>query len=330
MKPIAITVGEPAGIGPDILLQWIDVTQAGDFVVIADESMLKERARLLNLKINFVPYYQYQKKIVTSSKNEVPVLHVPLEKQISPGKPESANAKALLQTLQLAVAGCQSNEFSAMVTGPIHKATINEAGIKFSGHTEYLAELTNTKRVVMMLVADTLRVALVTTHLPLAKVPAAITPKVLTETLQIVESAFQKFTLITRPRLFVCGLNPHAGEGGYLGREEIEIITPVIQALKEKGMDVKGPFPADTIFTPKILQQADVIIAMYHDQGLPVLKHAGFGHAVNITLGLPFVRTSVDHGTAFDLAGTGKADWGSFAKAVEVAKDWSQMDLFND
>lgn len=240
------------------------------------------------------------------------------------GVPDPALAGYVLACLKRAVQGCGSGQFQGLVTGPVHKATINAGGIAFTGHTEFLAEMTDTDTVVMLLVANSLRVALLTTHLPLRQVPNAIQAADLAAKIRILDSELHKFFTKDRPRIAVTGLNPHAGEGGYLGREEIDIIAPVIKELAASGICVTGPWPADTLFTPAHLANCDVVLAMYHDQGLPVLKHAGFGTAVNVTLGLPLIRTSVDHGTALDLAGTGKADTGSLLAALELAADMAQ------
>jgi 4-hydroxythreonine-4-phosphate dehydrogenase len=237
----------------------------------------------------------------------------------TPGSLDSRNATYVLETLRLAAKGCQTKQFNAMVTAPVHKGIINDAGHTFSGHTEFLAELTNTPRVVMMLATEGLRVCLATTHLPLAQVPQAITEVLLNEVISIIQQDLQHKFGLAQPRILVCGLNPHAGEGGHLGREEIDIITPALNRLRQQGMDLVGPLPADTLFTPKYLEEADAVLAMYHDQGLPVLKYRGFGNAVNITLGLPIIRTSVDHGTALDLAGVGSANESSLNVAIEYA-----------
>ncbi|MDX5445299.1 MAG: 4-hydroxythreonine-4-phosphate dehydrogenase PdxA, partial [Zoogloeaceae bacterium] len=249
------------------------------------------------------------------------VLHVPLAAACQAGTVDPANAPHVLALLDRAVDGCVSGEFAAVVTAPVHKAVINEAGITFSGHTEYLAERTATPRVVMMLVGGGLRVALVTTHLPLSAVPAAITPVVLEDTVRILHRDLVTRFGIGNPRILVAGLNPHAGEGGHMGREEVEVIEPVLARLRAEGMQLVGPLPADTLFVPHALEGADAVLAMYHDQGLPVLKHASFGGGVNVTLGLPIVRTSVDHGTALDLAATGRADPGSLFAAMQLAVD---------
>jgi 4-hydroxythreonine-4-phosphate dehydrogenase len=247
------------------------------------------------------------------------VLHVPLATPSRVGQPDPANAHYVLGLLDRAVAGCMRGEFAGMVTAPVHKGVICDAGVSFSGHTEYLAERTRTPRVVMMLVGGGLRVALVTTHLPLAAVPGAITQRAVEETLRILHGDLVGRFALRSPRILVAGLNPHAGEGGHLGREEIEIITPVLERLRLEGMHLVGPLPADTLFVPHTLEQGDAVLTMFHDQGLPVLKHASFGGGVNVTLGLPLIRTSVDHGTAFDLAGSGRADPGSLFAAVELA-----------
>jgi 4-hydroxythreonine-4-phosphate dehydrogenase len=320
-KRIAITSGEPAGIGPDLILklyfqQKFSVAQADiEIVILADYQLLEMRARQLGINDFSLPIYdekQFQPisllQIKSSALVEVGVLNV-------------ENAPYVLELLDIAAKKCLSGEFSAMVTAPVHKGIINDAGIVFSGHTEFLAEVTAASLPVMMLAAESLRVALVTTHLPLTAVSKAITPARLTEIIEILNSDLKEKFKIEQPHILVCGLNPHAGEGGHLGMEEIEVIEPVLDKLRKQGMYLTGPLPADTLFTPRHLQKADAVLAMYHDQGLPVLKYAGFGKAVNITLGLPIIRTSVDHGTAFDLAGTGKADTGSLIAAITMAAD---------
>ena len=303
LPPIVVTLGEPAGIGPDLVLQFTKESFPFPWVVIADPKLLQARSAQLGL---------------TLDKN-FPVLPLNLPNPTVSGVPDVANAEAVLAALRRATKGCLSGEFSALVTGPIHKATINAGGTSFQGHTEFLAELTQTKKVVMMLQTEGLRVALATTHLPLKDVARALNAEDLTRTLRVLRFELKKYFGIPEPHILICGLNPHAGEGGYLGTEEIDIIIPVVQQLKAEGFDLQGPLPADTLFTPKYLATADAVLAMYHDQGLPVLKHMGFGRAVNITLGLPIVRTSVDHGTAFDLVGTGKADAGSLKAALMAA-----------
>lgn len=318
---LVITPGEPAGIGPDLLIQLAQENALDNVVCIADSAMLQQRAKELNLPLKIVPY---DTKTTTTETATLSVLEEPLAVPVKCGTPDKKNAQSQLNALKQAVNGCLSGEFSALVTGPMQKSIINEAGIPFTGHTEYLAELTSTKKVVMMLAAPSsktkLRVALATTHLPLAKVPAAITRQSLKEIITILNKDLKHYFAIPNPHILICGLNPHAGEEGHLGMEEIEIITPVIKELKQKGFNLNGPLPADTLFTEHHLKEADAVLAMYHDQGLPVLKHVGFGEAINITLGLPLIRTSVDHGTAFDLAGSGKAKTGSLKAAIEMAE----------
>jgi 4-hydroxythreonine-4-phosphate dehydrogenase len=320
---IAVTAGEPAGIGPDLCARLAERNWSARLVLIGDIELIRERARRLGAGVRFVPYVARSPRAAGVTE----VAHFPLAASAKPGEPDPANAKCVLATLEAAVAGCLSGEFSAMVTAPVQKATINDAGIAFSGHTEFLAGRTGAPHVVMMLVggppAQPLRVALVTTHIPLAAVPAAITRDSIAVTLRIVAADLVSKFGIAKPRIAVCGLNPHAGEGGYLGRQEIEVIEPAVAAARNAGIDAVGPLPADTVFVPSKLAGFDCVIAMYHDQGLPVLKHASFGHGVNITLGLPILRTSVDHGTALDLAAEGtrarSADPGSMFAAVELA-----------
>ena len=319
---IAITAGEPAGIGPDILLMAAQRDWDVELVAIADPAMLRQRAHLLNLPI----------ELQALAPDNAPEPHragalkiqpVPLAEPAIAGVLDPGNAPYVLETLRLAVAGCLDRTFAAMVTAPVQKSVINDAGIPFTGHTEYLAQQTDTPRVVMMLATRELRVALATTHLALKDVPGAITPQLLRQTLQILHSDLcDKFSIVN-PRIAVLGLNPHAGEGGHMGREEIDTIIPALQVLRDAGMNLTGPLPADTAFNPTVLDSCDAVFAMYHDQGLPVLKYAGFGRSVNITLGLPITRTSVDHGTALDLAGSGEADWGSLEQAITIAIDMS-------
>ena len=326
---LVITPGEPAGIGPDLIIQLAQTAQEHELICIADSSMLQQRAKKLGLPLTINSYdvNKRQSKIAGS----LTVLEEPLNNPSVCGIADKTNAQSQLNALQRAVAGCISGEFSALITGPMHKGIINEAGIPFTGHTEYLAELSKTKKVVMMLAAPEskhqLRVALATTHLPLSQVSAAITQQSLNEVITILNTEMKKYFSSKEPRILVCGLNPHAGEDGHLGMEEIETITPVINELKNQGLNIKGPIPADTVFTQPYLEDADVILAMYHDQGLSVLKHVGFGAAVNVTLGLPFVRTSVDHGTAFDLAGTGKANSGSLNAALNMAIQMAEQSI---
>jgi len=318
-KRLVITSGEPAGIGPDLVLMLAQQDWDHELVVIADKTVLENRAAQLGIKVSLKPY-KTEHTTSASRSGELTLLHMPTPAKVEAGILNPKNGGYIVEMLKRAIDGCMNNEFDAMVTGPIHKGVINEAGIPFSGHTELLAEHSGTERVVMMLATPGLRVALVTTHLPLLEVPKAITPKLLTEILTITHNSLENQFGIQNPNILVTGLNPHAGEGGHMGREEIEVIEPTLEKLRG-SMQLEGPLPADTLFTPKYLQRADAVVAMYHDQGLPVLKHMGFGNAVNITLGLPFIRTSVDHGTALDLAGTGKANVGSFLYALEVAQE---------
>ena len=302
--PIAITTGEPAGIGPEIALRAA-YAAAGPCVLLGDRALLEQTAAALGLPYPLPP--------------RISIRHEPLLHPVTPGHPRAANAAYVLRLLDRAILGCRSGEFAAIATAPVHKAVINEGGVAFSGHTEYLAAATGTASVVMMLVGGGLRVALATTHLPLAQVPAAITRESLAVTFDVLDHDLRARFAIEAPRIAVAGLNPHAGESGFLGREEIEVIAPAIAAARLRGVDVDGPWPADTLFVPARAKAVDAIVAMYHDQGLAPLKYASFGHGVNVTLGLPLVRTSVDHGTALDLAGTGQADPGSMLAAIELA-----------
>lgn len=314
---IAITSGEPAGIGPELCLQLASRSFPAHLVVLADRALLAERAALIGQPLGLSEYSTGKQHPGLS------VLHLPLRSAALPGKLQPENSRYVLDLLDRALGGCRTAEFAAMVTAPVHKGVINQAGIPFTGHTEYLAEACATDRVVMMLAGETaagpLRVALVTTHLPLRDVAAAITGQALEETLHILHADMARKYGIADPRILIAGLNPHAGEGGYLGREEIEIIEPVLARLRGQGMTLIGPLPADTLFTPPILAQGDCVLAMYHDQGLGPLKYATFGKGINVTLGLPVIRTSVDHGTALELAGTGQADPGSLFEAVDQA-----------
>ena len=321
MLPIAITPGEPAGIGPDLIIQLAQQSLPWPLVIIADPDLLIARAKQLGLPLTLQHYPQSNEP---SLPGHLTVLPVTLAQDCECAQLNPANADYVLETLRQAVTGCQSGAFSALVTGPVHKATINEAGISFTGHTEFLAELTDTPQVVMMLATPGLRVALATTHLPLNQISAAITPTLLENVLRVLQQDLQNRFALPRPRILVCGLNPHAGEDGHLGREEIEIIIPVVEKLRKEGFDLSDPLPADTAFTPPRLEQVDAVLAMYHDQGLPVLKYKGFGQAVNITLGLPFIRTSVDHGTALELAGSGKGNIGSLQMAIDTAMQMSR------
>ena len=314
---IALTPGEPGGIGPDLCIQLAQNQQSCELVIIADPDLLNQRAHQLGLNIN-IKAFEINQPAKCSEPGTLTVLPVKLTAPASCGQLNPANSHYVLQTIRQATQGCLDGTFAAMVTGPVHKGIINDAGIPFSGHTEFIANITGGTPV-MMLATPGLRVALVTTHLPLSQVSAAITPHTLTEIIRLLDKDLRQRFGIHQPKILVCGLNPHAGENGHLGREEIEIIEPVLKQLRTKGINLEGPLPADTLFTPKYLETADAVLAMYHDQGLPVLKYKGFGQAVNITLGLPIIRTSVDHGTALELAGTGKASLGSLQFALQTA-----------
>ena len=317
--PLAITAGEPAGIGPDLCVQLAVAPPDIPFVVIADKNLLLQRARQLGIPLQVRDFVAVQ--TAANQPDSLTVIDVPLIESCQAGELNAANSEYVLATLRRAVHGCGAGEFSGIVTAPVHKGIINDAGIPFTGHTEFLAEQTNTDRVVMMLVGGGMRVALATTHLALKDVPSAITAALLEEVLRIIHHDFRRRFGIAQPRILVAGLNPHAGEGGYLGREEIEVMIPVLDKLRNEGIRISEPLPADTLFVPHKLAQCDCVLAMYHDQGLPVLKHASFGQGVNVTLGLPIIRTSVDHGTALDLAGTGKASSGSLLEAIRVAAE---------
>lgn len=314
---IALTAGEPAGVGPDLCVLLAHQPAQMRVIVLADKVLLTSRAKMLKLPLAIMDYAPLADQPAPPGALEV--IHVPLTSPTQPGRLDPANSTYVLETLRLAVEGCRNGTFDAMVTAPVHKGVINDAGIPFTGHTEFLAEQTGTPRVVMMLVGGGMRVALATTHLPLRSVADAITRESLDELIRILHHDLVSRFGIARPRILVAGLNPHAGEGGHLGREEIEIISPVLDALRGQGMDLRGPLPADTLFTPRMLAECDCVLAMYHDQGLPVLKHASFGGGVNVTLGLPIIRTSVDHGTALDLAGSGRVDPGSLLAALDLA-----------
>ncbi|MCP3661793.1 MAG: 4-hydroxythreonine-4-phosphate dehydrogenase PdxA [Gammaproteobacteria bacterium] len=318
--PLAVTPGEPAGIGPDLCIQLAQTDQSHRWVTIADIELIQQRADQLDLPIRTIPYREGCQSIAPTKAGEIQVLHTPLTNPTTPGALDPENTKYVLDALRIAAKGCQRKEFSAMITGPVHKGIINQGGHPFTGHTEFLAGLTGGQPV-MMLACPELRVALATTHLPLTQVSQAITKASLTRVIEILQQDLTEKFGIPSPRILVCGLNPHAGEEGHLGMEEIETIIPVLERLRARGMNLQGPLPADTLFTPHYLQQADAVLAMYHDQGLPVLKHLGFGRAVNITLGLPIIRTSVDHGTALELTGSGKAETGSLEVALQVASD---------
>ena len=315
---LAITAGEPAGIGPDLCLMLAQQPASCERVVIADPQLLEQRAAQLGLRVELQPF-DPDALPAAQAAGQLSVLPVSLAAECRPGELNRANAAYVLDTLRLAGAGALNGTFDAIVTAPVHKGIINDAGVPFSGHTEFFAEQTATEQVVMMLACPSLRVALATTHLPLRQVADAITGPLIERVMRILHNdLLSKFGIAT-PRILVCGLNPHAGEDGHLGREELDVIIPALERLRAEGMHLIGPLPADTLFTPKHLDQADAVLAMYHDQGLPVLKHKGFGNAVNITLGMPIIRTSVDHGTALDLAGTGQANPGSLQVALDTA-----------
>ncbi len=315
MTIIAITSGEPAGIGPDICLQVALIPQPCTVVVLGDMNVLQNRADALNLPVRLVSYEEGK----VAQPNELLVWHVPVQADVVAGQLQADNSHYVLKMLDVAFDGIQNGVFSAMVTAPVHKGIINDAGVNFSGHTEYLADKSKTPKVVMMLAGGGLRVALATTHLPLIEVSNNITQESLHQVIDILYADLCHKFHIEHPTILVAGLNPHAGEGGHMGTEEIDIIEPVLTEYQQRGWDIRGPYPADTLFQPFMLKDADAVLAMYHDQGLPVLKYASFGKGVNITLGLPFIRTSVDHGTALDLAGSGQADAGSLMVAITEA-----------
>ncbi len=318
MKPLLLTPGEPAGIGPELVVRLARAGRAGGVVAVADPDLLAETARGLGLPLKISEYRDGDR--VPAAAGRLAVMPVPLARRARPGQLDPQNAGYVLATLDAAVEACLERRAAGLVTGPVHKGVINEAGIAFTGHTGYLAERCDA-RPVMMLAAGGLRVALVTTHLPLAEVPAAVTAELLEHTLTTLSAALSGDFGIEHPRIGVLGLNPHAGEGGHLGREEMDLIEPVLDRLRGEGLTLVGPLPADTAFTPGRLENLDAVAAMYHDQGLPVLKYAGFGRAVNVSLGLPIVRTSVDHGTALDIAGQGRAESGSLAAALKMAAE---------
>ncbi len=311
---IVVTSGEPAGIGPDIIARIDPAAFDARLVVIGDHDMLAARARALGTDTQFVTYAD-----LPATTAAIEVIDTPLSQACTPGQLDSANANYVLAILERACKACLDGEFDAMVTAPVQKEIINRAGIPFSGHTEFLAEICQVPRPVMLLIAEQLRVALITTHLPLRSVADAITQTAIVEVIEILDRDLHNRFGLSNPHIKVCGLNPHAGENGYLGREEIEVIIPALDALKDAGINLSGPYPADTLFTPAMLADADAVVAMYHDQGLPVLKHVGFHNAVNTTLGLPIIRSSVDHGTALDLAGSGLARPDSLFAAIQSA-----------
>ncbi|MDY4376656.1 4-hydroxythreonine-4-phosphate dehydrogenase PdxA [Pectobacterium brasiliense] len=315
---VVITPGEPAGIGPDLVIALAQQAWPVELVICADPDLLLSRALQLSMPLTLRDYQPGQ-PAQPQQAGSLTILPIAAPATIIPGQLNVANSAYVVETLARACDGCLNGEFAALITGPVHKGIINDAGVPFSGHTEFLADRSRCDRVVMMLATEELRVALATTHLPLAAVSAAITRQSLHEVITILHHDLQKKFGIAQPQIYVCGLNPHAGEGGHMGREELDVINPALDELRQQGITLVGPLPADTLFQPKYLQHADAVLAMYHDQGLPVLKYQGFGRAVNITLGLPFIRTSVDHGTALELAATGSADPGSFITALNLA-----------
>jgi 4-hydroxythreonine-4-phosphate dehydrogenase len=315
---IIVTSGEPAGVGPDLCIAIAQRDWPCELVFAGDAHLFADRARALSTSVE-ITRADLQKPAVAHVAGNLPALHVPAASPAVAGRLDVANAAYVLALLDAAIDGCVRGDFAAMVTAPVQKSVIADSGVPFSGHTEYLAERTHAPLPVMLLAAGSLRVALATTHLPLNAVSRAITPRLLEDVVRILDHDLRVRFGIREPRILVCGLNPHAGESGHLGREEIETISPVLDKLRHAGLHLIGPAPADTAFTPRMLERADAVLAMFHDQGLPVLKYAGFGNAVNVTLGLPIIRTSVDHGTALDLAGKGTADAGSLIAALELA-----------
>jgi 4-hydroxythreonine-4-phosphate dehydrogenase len=317
---IAITPGEPAGIGPDLVISIAQQPWPVQLVVVASKELIKQRAKQLNLPITLIDY-DASIEAIPQATGTLTILDIPLGGPCIAGTLDINNGAYVVETLKVASDKNMTGEFEAIVTGPVHKGLINKAGVSFSGHTEYFAHQANCSDVVMMLATKGLRVALVTTHIPLAYVSKAITYERLQKVTRILHTDLRNKFGIQNPKIYACGINPHAGEGGHLGREEIEVMEPAFTELRAEGINIIGPLPADTIFQEKYLEDADAILSMYHDQGLPVLKYKGFGSSVNITLGLPFIRTSVDHGTALELAGHGDADSGSIIKAINCAID---------
>ena len=315
---IALTPGEPAGIGPDLCLFLAQQSHSVELVIVTDPAILVERAASREIPLRLRTFDE-RASPQKSNAGELAVLPVVTAVPSRAGNPDPRNARHILATLDIAVRGCMENRFAALVTGPVHKGIINDAGIPFTGHTEHLRDLTGAQQAVMMLATEGLRVALATTHIPLKEVSQSIGQHQLEQTLRILDISLRRYFGISKPHLLVSGLNPHAGEGGYLGREEIDIIAPALETVRAEGLRISGPLPADTLFTPKYLTQADAVLTMYHDQGLPVLKYIGFGRAVNITLGLPIIRTSVDHGTALELAGRGEINTSSIRAALDCA-----------
>ncbi|MDQ0010752.1 4-hydroxythreonine-4-phosphate dehydrogenase [Luteibacter jiangsuensis] len=315
---LAVTAGEPAGVGPELLARLAATELPADLVAITDRDLLRRAAILCGLDLDIID--DDGTRIASRPAGRVRVHHVPLGADVHFGRPDPRNAQHVLDLLRVAADGCMTGDFDAVVTGPVQKSSINEGGVAFSGHTEFFAERTGAE-VVMMLASPELRVTLATTHLPLSAVPAAVTPALIERTLRIVAGALTSLFGLAHPRIAVLGLNPHAGEGGHMGREEIDSIIPLLERLRGEGMDLIGPLPADTAFVPAMRERYDAVLAMYHDQALPVLKSEAFDRTVNVTLGLPFIRTSVDHGTALDLAGTGQADPASLFAATRLAID---------
>lgn len=320
---MVVTPGEPAGVGPDLTLHLSQQSWPVELIVVADQNLLADRAKQLGVSV-MLKTYDAMAEPRPSPAGELIVEPVAMSKPARAGLLDPANAPYVIATLTRACSGCQADEFAAMITGPVHKSVINQGGIEFTGHTEWLAQQTGTAQPVMLLVADEMRVALATTHIPLAEVPARIQPELIESVCQTLHHGLERQFAIDNPRIAVLGLNPHAGEGGHLGLEDAELIAPALERLRENGMDIVGPIAADTAFVPERLQGFAAVLAMYHDQGLPVLKYAGFGRSVNVTLGLPIIRTSVDHGTALDRAGTGEADAGSLVAAIHLAISMSE------
>ncbi|AQQ66568.1 4-hydroxythreonine-4-phosphate dehydrogenase PdxA [Microbulbifer agarilyticus] len=326
---IAFTPGEPAGIGPELAIKIASsdrpaTAARAQIIAIADPDLLQQEAARQGKPLQLIPF-DSNREAEPTPPGSLHIVPATLAESALPGQLNPANGAYVLETLHIAAEGCMQRTFDALVTGPVHKGVINEAGVSFSGHTEYFAEKAGVEKVVMMLAADDLRVALATTHLPLKDVSAAVTGQSLQQVLTILHRSLRDQFRIEQPRIGVCGLNPHAGEGGHLGREEIDVIEPALNTLRSLGINLIGPLPADTLFTPPQLARCDAVLAMYHDQGLPVLKFKGFGRAINITLGLPFIRTSVDHGTALNIAGQGIADTGSLIAALNQAIELAQL-----
>ncbi|ARC53265.1 4-hydroxythreonine-4-phosphate dehydrogenase PdxA [Candidatus Riesia pediculischaeffi] len=317
-KTFVITTGEPSGIGPDILIKLVQRRWPVRLVTISDPFLLIERAKSLNLRLNLIPYSKSY-SIHLQPRRSIYIKPIQLRHPVIPGKLDKRNSKYVIEMLRKSCFGCLRGDFDGIITGPVHKGIINDCGTQFTGHTEFLASLCNIERTVMLLVSNTLKVAFLTTHVSLRDVPNLINVKSLTDTLLILHNEISSIFNIPNPIIHVCGLNPHAGEQGYFGKEEIEVISPTISALNKKGLNVHGPFPADSIFQKENLKHIDVVLAMYHDQGMPVLKNIGFFHSVNLTLGLPFIRTSVDHGTALQIAGTSEVEESSMIEALKLA-----------